>query len=285
MSWTTWDLAPLVLAGAAVALMLFVGAFLRLRRRGRNDHAGCSRAALFALAVTFGTLPLISPLDEAGDSYLLSAHMLQHVLIGDVAPALALLALRGPLVFFFLPRAALRRVAQQARLRRAIVFVLRPRVSLALWAGVIGAWHIPAAYDYTLTHPIVHDLAHLSFVAVGLLAWSQIIDPAARKTLGAAQRLVCAAAMLVFALALGGLLFFAAPLYPDYVQQGTRLFGLSPLADQRLAGIVMLGEQLAAFVLCAAFLLPAAARARQSTSAERRASLLRGSISQPREAA
>jgi putative membrane protein len=285
MSWTTWDFAPLVLAGAAVTLMLFLRAFLRLRRRGRRDHAGWSRALLFALAVTVGTIPLVSPLDEAGDSYLLSAHMLQHVLIGDVAPALALIALRGPLVFFFVPGAILRRVAHVAGLRRAVVFVLRPSVSLVIWAGVIGAWHIPAAYDYTLTHPIVHDLEHLSFVAVGLLAWTQIIDPARRKTVGAAQRLACAAAMLAFALCLGGLLFFAAPLYPAYVQQGTRLLGLSPLADQRLAGLAMVGEQLVAFVLCAGFLLPAIGRSRQVTAAERRATLLRSSISRPREAA
>jgi putative membrane protein len=285
MSWTTWELPPVVLVGAEIALLLFLGAFLRLRRRGRSDHAGWSRAVLFVLAVTLGTVPLISPLDEAGDSYLLSAHMLQHVLIGDIAPALALLALRGPLVFFFPPRPVLRRLAQFALLRRMLLFVLRPRVSLALWAGVIGGWHIPAAYDYTLAHPVAHDLAHLSFVAVGLLAWSQIIDPARRRTLSTVQRLTCAAAMLGFALGLGGLLFFATPLYPAYVQQGTRLFGLSVLADQRLAGLVMVGEQLAAFVLCVCFLLPPAAQARRLTSAQRRATPLRGSISQPREAA
>jgi putative membrane protein len=237
-------------------------AFLLLRRRGRSDHAGWSRAALFVLAVALGTLPLVSPLDEAGDSYLLFAHMLQHVLIGDVVPALALVALRGPLVFFFPPSAVLRRVAHRARVRRLIVFVLRPRVSLALWAAVIGAWHVPAAYDYALAHPIAHDVEHLSFVAVGLLAWTQIIDPGRRKTLEPAQRLVCASAMLLFTLALGGLLFFAGPLYSTYVRQGTRLFALSPAADQRLAGLVMIGEQLLAFAVCAGFLLPALGRAR-----------------------
>jgi cytochrome c oxidase assembly factor CtaG len=260
VSWTTWDFAPLVLVGAAIALLLFLDAFLLLRRRGRSDHAGWSRAALFVLAVALGTLPLVSPLDEAGDTYLLSAHVLQHVLISDVAPALALVALRGPLVFFFPPNVVLRRVAHRARVRRLIVFVLRPRVSLALWAGVIGAWHVPAPYDYALAHPIAHDLEHLSFIAVGLLAWTQIVDPGRRKTLDPAQRLVCASAMLLFTLALGGLLFFADPLYSTYVRQGTRLFALSPAADQRLAGLVMIGEQLLAFAVCAGFLLPALGR-------------------------
>ena len=264
MSWTTWYPSPLILDGGAIALMLFATGFAKLRRRGRRDLANWPRAALFLLAVALGTLPLVSPLDEAGDTYLLSAHMLQHVLIGEVAPALALIALRGPLLFFVVPGTVLRRLARLAPLRSALAFLLRPRVSIATWALVIGVWHVPAAYDYTLTHQTVHDLAHLSFIAAGLLAWSQIVDPARRKALDIPQRLTCAVAMAAFAVAVGSVLLFAAPLYPAYAHQGTRLFGLSPIADQQLAGLVMIGEQLCALALCAAFLLPARARARRA---------------------
>ena len=264
MSWTTWYPSPFILDGAAVALMLFATGFARLRRRGRRDLANWRRAALFLLAVALGTLPLVSPLDEAGDTYLLSAHMLQHVLIGELAPALALVALRGPLLFFVVPATVLRRLARLTRLRGALAFLLRPRVSIAAWALVIAAWHVPAAYDYTLTHQTVHELAHLSFIAVGLLAWSQVVDPARRNALDVSQRLACAVAMTVFAVAVGSVLLFTAPLYPAYAHQGTRLFGLSPAADQQLAGLVMIGEQLCALALCAAFLLPARARARRA---------------------
>jgi hypothetical protein len=100
---SAWDPAPPVVLGAGLALLLFMQAFVRLRRRGRADHADWSRPALFLLAVSIGMLALVSPLDAVGDSYLLSGHMLQHVLIGDAAPALALVALRGPLLFFLLP--------------------------------------------------------------------------------------------------------------------------------------------------------------------------------------
>ena len=103
---SAWNAEPLVLAGAAVAAILFARAFLRLRRRGRSDHAGWGRAVLFACGLALVTLPLVSPLDAAGDDDLLSAHMLQHVLIGDAAPALLLLAVRGPLLAFVLPAAA-----------------------------------------------------------------------------------------------------------------------------------------------------------------------------------
>jgi len=64
-----------------------------------------------------------------------------------------------------------------------------------------------------------------------------------------------------FALALGSALLFTGPLYPAYAEQTARLFGLSATADQQLAGLLMIAEQLAAFVLCASFLLPALGRA------------------------
>ena len=255
MSWTTWDPAPAVLAGAVLSFLLFAHAFARLRRRGCTDHTPWSRVALFALALAAATLPLVSPLDELGDGYLLSGHMLQHVLIGDAAPALALVALRGPLLFFLLPTPLLRRVARIRRLRRTLAFLLRPRVSLAAWVVVLAAWHVPAAYDFALAHEAVHDLEHASFIAVGLLAWTQLVDPARRNSLR--ERFGCMIAMGTFALAVGTVLIATAPLYPAYAGQPTRLFALSATRDQQLAGLVMIGEQLAALALCAWFLLPA----------------------------
>src|SRR5439155_13434483 len=103
---------------------------------------------LFAAGLGLAPLPLVSPLDSAGDEYLLSAHMLQHMLIGDAAPALLLVAVRGPLAFFLLPAAVLGPLARFVPLRRALHFLLRPAVSMTLWALAFGAWHIPAAYDY-----------------------------------------------------------------------------------------------------------------------------------------
>jgi cytochrome c oxidase assembly factor CtaG len=127
---------------------------------------------------------------------------------------------------------------------------------VAAWALVLGAWHLPVVYDYTLTHQTVHDVEHLSFIAVGLLAWTQIVDPARRNALSLVQRLGCAMAMCGFAAILGSIFLLAGPLYPAYANQTTRLFGLTPLADQRLAGLLMIAEQLAAFAVCSALVLP-----------------------------
>jgi len=259
-----WLLEPGVLAAAGIALLLFAQAFVRLRRRGRRDHASWGRAALFSSGVALATLALVSPLDAVGDSYLLSAHMLQHVLIGDAAPALVLVALRGPLLFFFLPTRVLGPLARFEPLRAVFSFLLRPRVSIAVWAAVIAAWHVPAAYDYTLSHRTVHDLEHVSFLLAGLLVWSQLVDPARRHRLTLGGRLACAAALFWMGTALSDVLIFSFhSLYPAYTAQAERLFSLSPVRDQQLAGLVMTVEQLLTLGTCAAFLIAPSLRARR----------------------
>jgi putative membrane protein len=253
-----WEAAPAVIAASLVALVLFGQAFARLRRRGRADHAPWSRAALFAAGVAVGALALLSPLDAVGEEYLLSGHMLQHVLIGDVAPALVVLALRGPLVFFLLPPAVLRILAPVRPLRSALGVLLRPQVALGLWAVTIAGWHVPEAYGYTLTHQVVHDLEHATFALAGTLVWIQIVDPARRRELTTAGRLVFVAALFAAGQVLSNVLIFSfSPLYEAYVLQDERLLGLSPLTDQRLAGLVMMAEQVVALGLAAAVLLRA----------------------------
>ena len=96
-----------------------------------------SASARCAFSMNSRNFPSISPLDAAGDHYLLSAHMLQHVLIGDASPLLLVLAVRGPLVFFLLPPAVLKPLAALGPLRAALRTVLRPSVTFALWLVVI----------------------------------------------------------------------------------------------------------------------------------------------------
>src|SRR6476660_452412 len=116
---------PAILFGTALALVLFVQSFFRLRRR-RPDHAPWSSALLYVAGLSLLVLPLVSPLDHLGDEELLSAHMLQHVLIGDAAPALLLLAVRGPLLFFRLPPVRLRPLAAFRPLRAVLSVLLIP---------------------------------------------------------------------------------------------------------------------------------------------------------------
>jgi putative membrane protein len=251
----SWQAPPAVLVAAALAVVLFVQAFVRLRRR-RPEHAPWSRALLFAAGVALLVLPLVSPLDEAGDERLLSAHMLQHVSIGDAAPALLVVAVRGPLLFFLLPPAVLRPLAALRPLRAVLSALLLPLVSLGLWAAAILVWHVPSVYDYAAAHPAVHDLQHLTFVATGLLVWTQLVDPARHRRLRRPQRIFFALAMLAITQPVVDLLLFSStPRYARYASPTDRLFGISPLTDQRLAGAVMMVEQLLTLGTCVALLL------------------------------
>lgn len=240
---STWALDPVVLGAASVAALLFVYGFVRLRRRGRRDHASWGRAAAFAVGLSVLVLALVSPVDAIGEEYLLSGHMLQHVAVADLAPALLMLSVRGPLLLFLLPAPLLSVVARSRTFRFVGPRLLRPWPALAVWLVVVAAWHVPAAYDAALNSRPLHDLEHATFLLAGLLVWSQLIDPA-RQGISRGRRIGLAAAVFAAGQALSSTLLLArSPLYPAYANQDERLWGLSALQDQQYAGVVMMVEQ------------------------------------------
>ena len=212
-------LPPILIA--AVAALLFAQATVRLRRRGRADLAGWDRATLFAIGLGVTVYALIGLPD---DDTLLSAHMAQHVLIGDLAPALMMFALRGALLVFFLPSPV---VAPISRLLHR----LRARVAFALWAANLAVWHVPYLYDLALRHQWLHDFEHLCWVVFGLLVWGLLVDR--RLTVG--NKLALATAMFAAGQVLTDVLVFSFhSFYPAY----------NDVRDQQWAGLVMMGEQL-----------------------------------------
>jgi putative membrane protein len=260
--WRAWSFDPLVLVLAAVAVAFFVSGWRRLRSR-RPELAPPSRLALFLAGVAVVVVGLVSPLDAIAEEYLQSAHMLQHVLIADLGIVLALLAVRGPLSMFFLPRDLLAPLARAQPLRRSLSFLLRPRVAVPLWIAVLVVWHIPAMYDAALRHPAVHRGEHLSFVVVGALVWTILIDPARHGRLTLNERLGLAVVLFWVGQVLAyPFVFGFEPYYDVYVDQPHRLFGLSPLTDQKLAGLVMMVEQAATLGVAIVILLRLARRAK-----------------------
>jgi putative membrane protein len=258
--WRAWSPDPLVLVLATVATAFFVHGWRRLRRR-RVDLAPWSRVWLFVAGILLVLLGLVSPLDAIAEQYLQSAHMLQHVLIADVGVALALLAVRGPLSMFFLPRDLLAPLARASFVRSALSFLLRPKVAVTLWLVVLVAWHVPVLYEAALRHPLLHRLEHLSFVIVGALVWTLLIDPAGHGRLSLNGRIGLAAVLFWVGQLLSYVFLFSfAPYYDIYAEQPDRLLGLSPLADQRLAGAVMMIEQAATLGVALVLLVRAARR-------------------------
>jgi cytochrome c oxidase assembly factor CtaG len=237
---------------AAVAALLFAQALVRLRRRGRADLAGWDRVALFALGLAVILFALVGPLDRIADESLLSAHMGQHVLIGDLGPVLLVLALRGPLLVFFVPASLLAPLARNARVRTTLGTLLRPRVAFGLWAANLARRHIPALYDTALEHQQLHDLEHLCWTLAGTLVWTLLVDPGGHRRLTVGGRIALAAALFGAGEILTDVLVFSfSPLYPYY--HGA--YGLSALTDQKLSGIVMMVEQLATLSTAVALLL------------------------------
>jgi putative membrane protein len=257
-----WNPEPAVIAASILGLALYGSGFLALRRRGRRDHAGWTHACPFLLGVLVLTLALVSPLDAAGDEYLVSAHMLQHVMIGDLAPALLVLGLRGPLTLFMLPAPILRGVAGTMWLRRTLGFLLRPTPTFVAWALTMAVWHVPAIYDAALTRTWLHDLEHASFLAAGLLLWSLLIDPARRGELDLRGRILYAGALFATAhVLIHPVLLSSSAVYDSYASQPHRLLGLSPVADQHWAALVMTVEQVVTLgVFLLVLLRPGAAR-------------------------
>jgi cytochrome c oxidase assembly factor CtaG len=268
-----WSAPPAVLVPAVVAMLLFAQAWLRLRRRGRNDHAPVWRLAAFWAGLWLAVLALVSPIDAIGEEYLLSVHMLQHVLIGDVAAALILLSVTGPIVFFLLPAPVLGPLARLAPLRRLVTTLARPGVALAVWATAIATWHVPSFYEAALRTQWVHDLEHVTFVFAGVLLWFQLLDPARRGALTRGGRVGLAVIVFAAGQVLSSVLLFSGRvLYGSYALQDERLLDLSPLTDQRLAGAVMMAEQAVTLGLVAMALLLAAddeGRARPGVAAPR----------------
>ena len=242
----------LPVALAVAAALLFLQAVARLRRRGRVDLAGWDRVVLFALGLAVILFALVGPLDRLADEDLLAAHMGQHVLIGDLGPALLVVAVRGPLLVFLLPAPVLAPLARSGSVRRALGTLLRPRVAFTLWAANLAIWHVPWLYDLALRHQALHDLEHACWTVFGTLLWTLLVDPGGHRRLTVGGRVALAAAMFGAGEVLADVLVFSfSPLYPYY--HGA--YGISALTDQKLSGVVMMAEQLTTLVTCVALLL------------------------------
>lgn len=234
----------MVAIGAAIAATLFTTGWLRLRRRGRPDLASAGKAALFAAGLLVAVLALVSPLDPVGEEYLLSVHMAQHLLLGDVAPLLIVLAITGPLALFIVPKPVLRTVGRNHGARAVLRFLVLPSTAIAIWITVTAGWHIPFFFEAALEHRWVHDIEHATFFLAGFLLWMSVVGAIPRMRLSQARRAAIAISMFAVGMVVSQTLFLTDPLYSVYVEQPERLFGLTPKADQVLAAMMMSAEQL-----------------------------------------
>lgn len=223
-----WDVEALILVPT------FALAYV-LATRGR-------KVARWRIACFYGGLALIAavsitPLQTIALNYLLSAHLLQNVVLAEWAPALCVAGLP----------AFLAALIARLPLARQLTW---PPAALAIWLGVYFIWHLPFAYDAALRHQstLLH-LEHASYFAAGCLLWWPVLQDEPRQLRPGSRAAYLFAAFLL-ASPLGLLLaLIPDPIY-EWYENGPGLWGLSPITDQQIAGVTMSLEQ--AFVFFAA---------------------------------
>ena len=225
----------------AVVMLAYAIGWARLARRSPARLRG---GLIARLALALGGLVAIAVallgLHEAAHERFV-AHMVQHVLLMMVGIPALLLADPLPAGLWALPagaRGRLRRLLRRrSPARRAWHALTRLPVAWALWALVLGLWHLPAAYDATLAHGWVHDLAHLSLAGAAVVFWWPVISPAPRAGTPPAAGRVVYLVLAAFASGTLGVALAASPV-PLYAYPAPSQ-GVSRLQDQAWGGIVM----------------------------------------------
>ena len=227
-----WQLDPVLIGGILALGVVYALAVGPLRARlapGQPFPKG--PAVWFYAALVLLYLVEGSPLHDLAERYLLSAHMVQHLLLAYVVARMLIVGVPA-----WLWRALLlnRLVFPVARV------LLRPTVTFVVFAVFFALWHVPPIYQAALLDPWLHHVEHVVFLATAMLLWWPILSPI--EELPKAPHLVRLAYLFVIPIAqlpvFAGITFHPDVVYPLY-EMAPRAFGLDVMADQALAGAVM----------------------------------------------
>jgi len=239
MSWHGWTVEP-ALAYVVLAAMLYAIGGRGYRRAAEQSPW---RAVSFAAGLATIVIALDSPLDGYADS-LFWAHMSQHVLLLTVAPPLVLLGRPWPRMWRAIPspaRVGVGRTLSASPWAAPVRALARPIPAWILFNVTVLAWHIPGAYNATLSSGAIHDLEHAMFFFTGLLFWARVVDPGPlrpRLNWLARAGYVIGAMVVGWGLAIT-LVLVPEPIYSHYALLAHRPGGISALTDQQLAAGIM----------------------------------------------
>lgn len=237
-----WSLPNFLTLAILFTAILYLRGWFAIRKT-RREQFDEWRLASFLIGLAVLWLAIGSPLDAFAD-VLLSAHMVEHLLLMSVVPPLVLLGLPVVPLIRGLPvllrKSVLGPLLRLTALRRLGRWLVLPVVAWLAMNITFLAWHVPAAYDFALNHDRWHDFEHICFLATSLLFWWCIFQPwpAAqhRQTWGLLLYLM--AADLVNTALSAFLAFCNRPVYVFYLEHPNP-FQVSPLSDQILGAVIM----------------------------------------------
>ncbi|MER8752354.1 cytochrome c oxidase assembly protein [Mesorhizobium sp. M1050] len=236
-----WTLAlPITLPLAAAASLYAAGAIRLWRRSGRGRPMRSRQALLFAAGWAVLAVALVSPIHALGGR-VFAAHMIEHELLMAVAAPLLVASCPTVPMMWALPmrvRQGLGVAARAGMLRAIWAFISRPVVATILHGAAIWAWHVPALFEAALQQGPLHYAQHASFLGTGLLFWWVLLPRPGHEQ--ACGRAVMHLFFTSVHTSLLGVLLVVSPRlwYPENAI-GSKLWDLSPLEDQQLAGLVM----------------------------------------------
>jgi cytochrome c oxidase assembly factor CtaG len=241
-----WSFDPSQLVVVVLFATVYLRRFVQARREAGGRGAGWPQLAAFSGAILVMLIALVSPIDALGEDYLFSMHMVQHILLGDIAPLLVLLSLSRVIM-----RPLTRRLMS---VERALGPFAHPATGIAVWLTMIYVWHIPAMYDAALNHDGIHALEHTCFFIGGIAVWWPLIQPVPmrRRLTGLGVFGYLIAAKISIGL-LGIFLTWSHGVAYPYYEHVPRIWGLSAIEDQNLGGAIMMVEQ--SIVLVIAFVI------------------------------
>jgi cytochrome c oxidase assembly factor CtaG len=217
-------------SGALIlAAFLYLRGWLGIRRQGHGNVEGW-RAGSFVLGLLFIWIATASPL-AAFDHEMLTAHMVQHLLLMTLAP---------PLILFGMPREAIGRPLGSEPMRQFVSVITNPAFCWFAAAATLVVWHIPSVFMLGLRSPMWHGVEQASFLATGLLFWAPVIRPfhTSSRWPESSILLYLFLATLPCDILSGFLVFCDRVVYPVFLYS-PRSFGLSALEDQQCAGALM----------------------------------------------
>ena len=227
---TPWSFEPLQIVPTVVVAVLYLRRARTLSRRGQPVPRW--RQASFWTGIALTVLALNSPIDALGEEHFFFMHMLQHVIIGDLAPLCFVCGMTGPM---------LRPVLALPIVDRLRVLA-HPLVALPLWAVDLYVWHVPLFYDGALHHDSVHAVEHLLFFTCGCLMWEPVVETLpAPQWFGTAMKLGYVALVRLLEAVLGNVFIWSSSAFYSVYKHAPQ-WGITPVHDLNLGGVVMMSE-------------------------------------------